>query len=734
MHAVSSSRAAADHAATPPKSRTRSDQFVEEITVTAEKTDKSIQDSGLSIQAFDVNAMEKMGINRLQDLGSFTPGMTFSPSSNGSGMMAMTSRGIGERDYHPNRASKVGLYIDGNYIGVGAASNLDLLDIERIEVLKGPQGTLFGRNTIGGAVSVISKHPEPGFGGEVRGTAGMHDERSLRVSLNVPLIDERLFSRIAVVRKLREPFFENSFSGAPDYNDADEFGARFALRWLPTDRLLVDWSLEYVQHDQDPVANNLMGHSTSGPFAALAPYVRRDMGNIRTDGRRFFDLDLWQSTATITWDVSESMSVKSISGWRSLDHRELSDADGTPLNLFHQRAWFDHETFYQELQVVGAVADGRLDYAVGANWFEESSDSYLQRQTFQQFYGGILNNTGDAEANNHALGLYGQVTAHLTERVHATAGVRFSKERRAQESSLCSRNPLLRHPASCPNPPSSTNFLGVETTYRSDNWSPMMRLAYDWTDDLMTYVSWTRGYGSGGINPRFGALQDLNPYKDEIVAQWEAGIKSQWFNNRLRVNASGYYSDYSEMQTSVYDGLTRKFINAGRARMRGWEIDISAVPMKGLRVGLSHAWNRGDFSEYMECPPGAPAGCTPINRARFYRMAVNPKRTYSGFASYTFDPLEFGTLEISANFHRQSPTGYLFGISQFNNTKGHRYTVYGARIGLYDAFAISGLSVAVVGTNLTDRSYAAYGVDYSTFHTNVFGDPRHVILEVGYAF
>jgi iron complex outermembrane receptor protein len=723
----------------------RTPKAVEEITVTAEKTERDIQATGLSIQAFDLDAMEKMGLSRTQDLGHFTPGFTIVPAASTSGQMSITGRGAGDRDNHALRPAKVGLYIDGNYIGTGNASNFDLLDIERIEVLKGPQGTLFGRNTIGGAVSVISQKPGPELGGSVKGTVGMHDERSLRGSLNVPLIEEKLFARIAVVRKLRGPFFENSVPGAPDeYDDLDEVGARIALRWLATERITADWSFERIRHDSATPANQLVDVATFGPnaasFGTLAPWIRRDNGNILANADRFYELDLWQSALTLTWDVFESMQVKSISGWRRYKQEYTGDSDGTPISVFAAFQDDDHNTFYQELQATGTILDGRLDYAIGATWFQEKLDSDSGNRPFEFVFFGFANSRVRTEGDNNALGLYSQLTAHLTDRLDATAGIRLSKERRWIERSRCGTVQLVK-PEDCPNPPSATNFFGIEDTIRSDNWSPFFRLAYDWTDELMTYVSWTRGYSSGGFNVRYNnALTDLEPYEDETVSQWEVGIKSQWFDNRLRFNGSAYYSEYQDMQVASWNGQTNFWANAGGARIRGWELDVTAVPIDGLRIGVVHGWTKADFTEFKECTPGSPPGCTPLERSSFHRVPVTPRRTYGGFASYTFEPWAIGTLEVSMNFHRQSATGYLSRIDQYDATEGNRYTVYGARAGLYDAFGVTGLSVAVVGNNITDRSYVDNGIDFRSvpdqprFTMQTFGDPRHVVLEVGYEF
>lgn len=732
--------------ATPPPAEPQSTAAVtrlEEITVTAEKMERSLQATALSVQAFDLRAMERMGLTRTSDIGRFTPGITMVPASTGGGQMSMSGRGAGNRDNHPLLPAKVGLYIDGSYIGVGNAVNLDLLDIDRIEVLKGPQGTLFGRNTIGGAISVITKKPDRLLGGSMQATAGTHGERSIRGSLNAPLVDKKLFGRIALVRKNRGPFFVNGWPGATKpYDDIDEYGARIALRWLATERITADWTFERIRHDNATPANQLVAVGAA-PFDAMAPYVRSDNGNILTNAQRFSEMDLWQTTVTLTWDVFENMAVKSISGWRRYDQEYAGDADGTPLVVFENFQADDHRTFYQELQGIGTILDGCIDYAIGLTWFLERSDTETSAKPFAAFNAGTANFTTRTEGANRALGIYGQLTAHLTDRLEATVGVRLSKERREVERSRCN-DPGLAKPASCPPGPAivGDNFLGIEDRIRSDNWSPLFRVAYRWSSDVMTYLSWTRGYSSGGFNVRYGSLDDLAPYEDETVSQWEVGIKSEWLDNRLRANASAYYSEYRDMQVSGWRSTSSAtyWSNAGGARIRGWEVDLTAAPIDELRLGVVHGWTKADFTEFEECPPGSPPGCTPIERSRFHRIPATPHRTYGGFVSYTFDPSSLGTFEISMRFHRQGPSGYHTRIDLYDASEGQRHTVYGARAELYDAFGVPGLSVAVVGSNITDRSYVDNGIDFRRmpaeprFTMKTFGDPRHVMIEIGYAF
>lgn len=721
--------------------RSRAPSVVEEITVTAEKAERSLQETALSIQAFGVEDMAQMGLSDTHDIGRFTPGFTFIPGANGTGKVSFTGRGAGVRDINPLNSQTVGLYIDGMYIGTGEAANFDLLDIERIEVMKGPQGTLFGRNTIGGAVSVISQKPGPELGGSVEATAGTYDERTIRGSLNVPFIEEKLFGRIALVRKSRDPFVENRL-GNGDWEDLDEKGVRLAFRWIATDAITADYSFTRIAVDSQPQAH-ILRMTVGPPVFPPASEIQREKDDIQADARVYSRVDSWQHVFGLTWDVAENLQVKSISGWKKYRQSDQGDFDGSSAPGFVSGVHGSHETFYQELQSVGTLLDHRIEYALGATWFDEESDLDNYQQfgpDWLFFFDPSARMATLTQGENWAWGAYGQVTAHATDRLHVTAGLRYSKERKEILRALCQpSNGVIPSIQDCL--PADLVVPSDRRDFRSDNWAPLFRVAYDWNDDLMTYLSWTRGYRSGGYSIRFSTPDPrvFLPYEDETVSQWEVGLKSQWWENRIRLNASAYYSQYEDMQVAPWVGGAVQWTNAGEARIRGWEVELAAVPVEGLSIRLTHGWTKADFVKFVEDDPTTPA-YDPTNRARFHRVACQPRRTHSGVVTYTFPSLGIGTFEISGNFARSSEVGFYDQLVQYNRIEGRRYTIYGGRIGLHDAFGAQGLSLAVVGQNLGDRSYEVFGIDFGSeatgpaFGTNMYGDPRHVVFEVKYEF
>jgi iron complex outermembrane receptor protein len=749
----------------PQDQRSQRPTGVETITVTAEKTETNLQDTPLSVQAFTGRDLDNLNITNTSEIGTLSPGINLLSANNTNAQLAIFMRGTGNADNDTTVAQASGLYVDGVYIGTGNAAQFDLLDIERIEVLKGPQGTLYGRNTIGGAINVISKKPGPEWGGRARVQLGQHGEQIYRGSLNVPLIGERLFSRVSLLSRDRDYFFAPKRGDGHD--DDHQKAGRLALRWLPAEPLTVDYALDRIKIDNhNPAAQlrrslrsasgacfNFITFEISGfdcvedlqglPDGFLDRYIRRDNGPIATDGDQFTKFDVWQNAVTLTWDAGENLEVKSISGWRKYLMSGQNDLDGTPFSIFHSGQHAKHRTFYEELQGVGQTAGGFWEYVVGATWFEEETDSdnfslILEDGTG---VGGLpfpISNTGKVEQDAYAWGLYTQHTLHLTDQLEATAGLRYSAERKESLRGLCPSNPLLlRADGNCPTAIfAAGGFANEVRDTRFDNWSPMGRLSYHWTDDIMSWLSWTRGYRSGGFANRpaqaFTPAQReaiLAPFKEEVLSQWETGMKTGWLDNRLQVNWSAYYSQYEEQQVAIFipgGGTATLVQNAGESRIRGWEIDVRSVPIDGLEVILTHAYTNHDFAEFLVGPGD--------DRADERKFPTQPKRTYGGLVTYTFPAQSWGTLELAGNFRRMGKVSFLLDAAR-GAIYASSYTVYGGRVSVIDPFGVEGLTVSLIGTNLTDRSYRDNGINFTQaigVVENTYGDPRHLAVELTY--
>ncbi|MCF7981327.1 MAG: TonB-dependent receptor plug domain-containing protein, partial [Pseudomonadales bacterium] len=345
--------ATASGVAAAEESKSKGFYVLEEIVVTARKREESLQDAPISITAFSGEGLEQRNITALADISQITPNLVFNANAPISGSSATASvfiRGIGQNDYTLVTEPGVGIYIDGVYIARSVGGALDLVDVAQIEVLRGPQGTLFGRNTIGGAISITSKNPNEELGGKVQLTLGDDDLMDFKAKLNLP-ISETLMSSISISSKQRDGFVKNVETGR-DLGDDDSLSGRVALRWLPSDSVAIDVNVDATRERENSAASFAVAADGLSPLGAAnnvvflghlgcapppGPLDNPNCFNSQwvTNGKRisngthpqYSELDIWGVGLTVEWDISESLTLKSITSYRDLDSAFSQDAD-----------------------------------------------------------------------------------------------------------------------------------------------------------------------------------------------------------------------------------------------------------------------------------------------------------------------------------------------------------------------------------------------------------------------
>jgi iron complex outermembrane receptor protein len=773
---------------------------IEAITVTAQRREQLLQETPVAVTAFSTEDLESLSINSTERIAAFTPGLVISKASNSNGMMSLFGRGVGNADNSPLVDNKVGLYVDGAYSPSGLSSMFDLMDIERIEVLRGPQGTLYGRNTIGGAINIISRKPTNEFGFKVKGILGHDNKQALRGTVNFPIVPEKVMARLSFTRNTRDGYYRNLLPGRGDkFDDEDVKGFRSALRLLPTEDLSLDYTFEWIEMDQrNPIfplrsdcgsgcLTNVVPPATQfmvcafcpfigfpqffNPNANFAAFATNDNDDVYIDGEQFARNKSWNHAVNIEWNLSENVTLKSVSGWRRFVFGGANDLDGSPFNMFHSGQHEFARNFFQELILNGNAGDGRLEYTVGVNWYEQESrlrnysDQFVDCPVCTGFF--PTSQSARTTADNYAKAGFGQATLNVTDRLSLTGGIRYTNERRSIQYQFCGNdatrsrtnlagrdydtcvsfyNGVTNVPFLVDRPQDAIDPRSVfaNQSARFDGWSPMARAQFEWTDSHLTYLTWARGYQSGGFNPRpGGASQALliltsTPFDEESLFSWEAGYKSRWFDDRLQLNVAGYYNEFKDQQITTFvpgGGTVTAVQNAGRSRIRGVEFEALAAPFAGLTVMLSHAWTNFDYAEYIGADPTDPTGQRQVDFVGTRDRAHLPKRKWSGFVEYAFPEMGFGQLTVGANFLRESPKNWLETKAQDFHTKSSSYTIYGARVQLDQAFGVEGLSLAVNGENITDRTYfCCQGIDFFFFAANSYGKPRQISFEVAYEY
>lgn len=621
---------------------------LEEIRVTAQKREESLQDTPISIAAFTASAIEKLGISNIQQLGDFAPNVQFdftAPISGASNAAGIFIRGVGQSDFALTTEAGVGTYVDGIYMSRSVGGVLDVLDIERVEVLRGPQGTLFGRNTIGGAINITSVRPGPDFGGFAEATVGDHGRLHLRSSVNVPVAD-RLYLRVAGSSKDRNGYVRGRFgpgdnpfpsavsgiSSQTDLGNENRSAVRGTLLWEATPQFTVTLTGDFARIRENNAASVLRG-VTGEDDPALGPatffynllqapgvtipgfdnslytdanWVTGDLKTNYATGPNGSSIDAWGTALTLDWQVLDNLTIKSLSAYRKSDGFFNRDADGSPLDITHTMNYgYEHEQFSQELQFIGDFADGRLRYAAGVYYFkEEGSDPLIVDlpDSFATIFIDV------ADIDNESIAGYAQATLDVTTALSLTGGIRYTEDKKKfftdqyLITGTASEIIFGGAPAGSVVPLVPRNSSVSE---KYTNWSPRLSLEFAVSDALMTYASFSKGFKSGGFNLRYVQPRaEVLSFDPEKLTTYELGFKWQGLDNRLRLNGAAFHTDYSNIQVTTFENLGAPITdNAGKAEIRGFELELAVLPVPNLQVSAGVGYLDAKYTD-LNLPSG----------------------------------------------------------------------------------------------------------------------------------
>ena len=625
----------------PAHAQGRSSALLEEIVVTARKREENLQDAPIAVSAFTGDALDFRGVTEIGKLDQFVPNLVLNESTTYSNVSnaAVYIRGIGQNDFTPVIDPGVGIYVDGVYLGRSVGAVLDIVDVDRIEVLRGPQGTLFGRNTIGGAISLSSKKPGEEFGGKVDVKYGTDDRFNVRGTVNIPFGD-KFFARLSAATFMQDGYVTRVVDGK-DLGDQDVVALRGVLRWLPNNNLDINWSVDYSRERENGNPFVLTGiqplnvgiltgggpsmtlaattlaaqlatggppsvlggeffnvlHPSGFPFQFLACFSPQNANNPVCFNQQYIDngdkklnyssdpsyqkLDVWGTGLTVDWQINEKLKVKSISSMRGFEGDFEGDQDGSPIRVSYLIDIYQHEQFSQELQLLGTSFADRLDWIVGGYYFEEDGKN-INPVRFSQVY---LQSGGHYDADSWAL--FAQGTWHFTDQLDLTFGLRYTEDTRDylpdQYIEFLPTGPL-------PIPGTNIGDRPLPYEWTSSGTSelvPMVNLSYRWNESLMTYITYSEGFKSGGYTQRIFPPEASTPSFDpEFVKSYEGGFKFDGWNDRLRFNVAVFFTDYTDLQLLVADpSRLGPFVsNAGDAEVVGVELEMLLNPAQGLFI------------------------------------------------------------------------------------------------------------------------------------------------------
>ena len=693
---------------------------LDEVIVTAQKREQSLQDAPLAIAVMGREQLAQQGISGLDALQQGAiPALRIHADSIASSTLNVAIRGNAPSDLTPiTREPTVGIYLDGIYLARAQGLSMEVPDLDRIEVLRGPQGTLFGRNSIGGAVSLISKKPSGRLGIEQTVGAGNYDARRSVTRVDLPEY-ANVRAKFDYVHAQRDGWVKNTMPGESDFDRYSRDGGRFSVNYAPVESLTFDYAYDqsrvsateaYFQLWNDGLG--AVGNERNRETRARAPIPLHPTYTYQAG-----------HALTASWDVSDCLTVKSLTGYRSLrDKINASFGAALYFNGFINDIDDRENQFSQELQFIGTGA--RVDWVGGLYYFRgygheitrtlfaldtAAGNTPITPPTDIDLSSGLPVPPRRVTARTQSKAAYGQATytpALWGDRLHLTAGLRYTLDKKdgARESDAYTPYDLKTH-----------------------HWDSALTADYAWLDNFDTYIKRSTGYRSGSVNARSTSFASYAPEK---ITTWEVGVKSEFWDRRLRLNADTFRSDYTNLQFDFTDPANvtvLETINAKKAvAVDGVELDLTAAPAPGLLIGLSYSFLEG----HMPLQPNPLAAGV---FQRFY-LTLAPRHAGALSAEYRFAPQPFGTLV--AHVDATSTSGY---HSVEDTARTDAYALLNARLTFEDIPAGQGgtLRVSVWGKNLTDAEYAALAFkvnDPPLVEAQAFGEPRTYGIDFTYRY
>ena len=632
---------------------------IEEVLVTARRREETAQSVPIPISALSSDYLEDRGITEIQDIQQVTPNLSFTNSVVARQTAQIFLRGIGQVNWGPTQDPKVGTYLDGVYLGRPQGGVFDLFDVERVEVLRGPQGTLFGRNTTAGLVHVITRDPTDEFEGKVRVGTGNAGQMTSDALLNIPMIDGVLAGRVSVQSR-RDDGWMRDRSGRK-WNETDSKSARVKLLWTPTDTFEAMLTADYFGARETSGLGRCMGVSggaTGLNFLTAISGRLDDLNRACTPSSDYYlsndndpnnmEVDNRGVALDVSWDMGWG-TLNSVTSGRSMEAMSQSwgwagDFVGEPSNglevlegpadgiVGYPRN--PYKQVSQEFTIESEAFDDRLTWTVGAYWFHESATQMISVPGWRNVdlspsaedaplwgvpvvpgmpeFGTLgdifIVNQAAIGRNQHTHATqisyagFAEATYEISDEWAVTAGYRYTKDIRKFRRYQWGTDGSFDAGNFCPGMPLDAN--GAATMEYCDNEvrygraTPRLIVNYDVNDDIMVFASFARGYSAGGMN---GDIR-MRPFEPEISDNWEIGMKSRFADDRVQLNVNAFFNEYENQQITVsriQNGQpTADLINAQQATLKGIEMEMQATPMANLYLTASMGYISGEYDEF----------------------------------------------------------------------------------------------------------------------------------------
>jgi iron complex outermembrane receptor protein len=722
------------------------DNAIEEVVVTARRTAENLQTTPVAVTATTGEMLAKAQVSTVDQLQSIAPGLIIQPATAQPGSASFALRGQSSPDGLIAIDPAVGVYADGVYVARSTGSLFNFVDVERVEVLRGPQGTLFGRNTTGGAINLVNKRPTGEFEGMARVRYGNYDAWEVTGVLNVPIVGDELALRAVYQHSQHKgygvnasfhqrvggdntDFLRASLLAAPegqpwrlllegDYTDRRTGGEIIGLKSFtatPTNANLVALcsgpNARPTCPVKGPAADSLARYAIDiigrGNFYTVYNSMPNIYGNAKTRG----------VSATLDVDLSDKVAIKSISAWRAVSNDSLTDNDGTPyvysggLAPGHGNRIRQDQTS-QEVQLSANMMDGRLKAIGGAFYFSE--DGVDGGKNYALFPLSPALSYVDASVANKSYAVYGQFTFNITDALRFTGGLRETKDKRSIVRRNRNETPGDSGNFTCA---MVANSLDPDVFCTATNRKTYDYLSYTAGLDLRAaegvflYIKTSRANRAGGFNTRAVTGGSAVGFEPEQVADYEVGSKLDLLNRHVRLNMAAFYTDYKNVQRNVpvvvpgSNTLTSGNQNAATAEIKGFEAELTVLPMRGLLVSGALTLLDPKYKRFT-----IPTATNPALDVSDTPFVYTPKTSYTVTVDYTL-PVGVGDLNIHGDYARRSATfgvGPLVGAGLPGALKRNtnRIAAYGILNGQVALRLQDGrVELAVYGRNLTQKKY-----------------------------
>lgn len=739
---------------------------LEDIIVTAQKRSENLQTTPLAVSALTAETIERRGITDVSSLTATAPNLTVTTTGASTSNIALFIRGIGESETILTVDSPVGLYVDGIVLGRSSGAVFDLVDLERVEVLRGPQGTLYGRNTTGGAVNLISKQPSKEFGADFFASYGNLNALQLKGSVDTgEWGDSGISARLTYLHKQRNGYVDNilaSPSQDPGAYNVDAF--RIALRYDKGGAVRLNYAYDF--NDRRSVANpmqlavarpDILAYASASAALGGAPLqISRDrLKRLSLDADGPIKDRVTGHALTAEIDLGDNLMLRSLTGHRRWSNHVVNDQDGNgglvgyvidpsyfvdgtmrplgvqPISLFNLTFERSQRQWTQELNLIGKIGDN-IDFVLGGFYFTETARE--DNPTFLTFIlpsptpieaapGVFVDSFGINLANNfnyrfksQSKAVFGQATAQLNDRLSATGGLRYTRDDRK----LFQREPYSRD---------------LNRDFKKLNWAAT--LDYRWNDQLMTYARIATGYKAGGFNAR----SQNDGFEPEDLTSFEIGLKSELFDRRLRLNLTAFHANHRDLQVGQFlagsGGSIGITVNAGKAQYNGIEAEWTALLGDNLTITGNFGYVDRQYKSFIIRDPATDALIDIAKSARFLYSAGT---TANVGAEYRFGDIGIGTLSARLDYSYRGRT-YFHSTTLLNPFNDE---LSDGKVGLLDGrvtladLQIGGGRTQLSGwvRNINNADYLLGGVDFGSlgFGTVGYAPPRTYGIDLRIGF